>query len=518
MKSASPRAGSRAATARAAARQANSSGLVSLWNGVRMRRQRAAADPDAATRLVTLPADWEDEAASGLAALASGQGAVTLAAAVAAWLGRLPAGSDLPPRLVGLLLRRAACPTRAVWQPELAEAPGFVVNLAAFAEGGLAFDTEGFTDALATLGGALDLLGGGRTGRLLLSNLDPCLAALGLDYDSDAGRDTAACLAALTTGTLGGRPAGASRAGVMVPRSPVPGLGARAAAAWGSPHRAARSPGPALPCAIETGFSTPGPADALLGVEACGLAPLFSPLRADGRLSASTLARLAARGLSPEAALAATLAGETLLRPADFSSLQAMGRATAPFVDRAAGVVTGAIAGAMEPAASGSGVPRRRELPSRHGGFTQKAAIGGHRLYLRTGEYEDGALGEVSISLVRESANGRAMMEAFCHSVSLGLQHGVPLDAYVEAFAYTRFGPGGPVEGDASVGRASSVLDYAFRSLAQAYLGRQLDDAAPEEDAEAPLPLDLPAPREPSAATPGSRPGLRRHHALRLVG
>lgn len=507
MKPASPPVASRsprAATNRAA-------DFTRLWNGVRMRQVRAGADPDAATRLVTLPVDWEDEAAAGLAALAPGQGAVTLASACAAWLGRLPVGSRLPARLVGLMLRRAACPVRSVWQAEPGEAPGFVLNLAAFAEGRLAFDLDGFAEALVILRETLLLLAGDQPGRVLLSNLDACLAVLGLDYDSEAARDTAACLAALTSGLLR-RPTGlqiAVAAGAA-PRhpspaasrlaSPVPDLAARAAAA----RAAAAASGP------EVGLSGPNPADALLGVEACGLAPIFSPLRPDGRLASSTRARLAARGLSPEAALAATLAGETLLRPADFSSLQAMQRATAPHLDRPAT----AAAGLAEPASGAAPAATRRDLPARHAGFTQKASIGGHRLYLRTGEYEDGALGEVSISLVRETGNQRALMEAFCQSVSLGLQHGVPLAAYVEAFAYSRFGPGGPVEGDASVGRASSVLDYAFRSLAHAYLGRLLDDAAPEEAAETPLPLDLP----PAAAPTGARAGLRRHHKLRLVG
>ncbi len=161
------------------------------------------------------------------------------------------------------------------------------------------------------------------------------------------------------------------------------------------------------------------------------------------------------------------------------------------------------------------GIGRRRELPARHGGFTQKASVGGHRLFLRTGEYEDGSLGEVAIIPVRDGAAQRGLMEAFGQAVSLGLQHGVPLDAYVEAFAYSRIGPHGTVEGDSSVGTASSLLDYAFRTLAHAYGGRILPDA-PEQDAapeaapvEALLPLDLPR---------ASNGGVRQHHGLRLVG
>lgn len=150
--------------------------------------------------------------------------------------------------------------------------------------------------------------------------------------------------------------------------------------------------------------------------------------------------------------------------------------------------------------------PARRELPARRAGYTQKAAIGGHRVYVRTGEYADGALGEISIALPKDSAAMRGLMDGFAAAVSLGLQHGVPLAEFVEAFTLTRFGPAGAVEGDPAVDRASSVLDYVFRHLAANYLGRRDIPAVAEEPEAAPpplLPLDLPA--DPRARRRGFR-------------
>ena len=114
-------------------------------------------------------------------------------------------------------------------------------------------------------------------------------------------------------------------------------------------------------------------------------------------------------------------------------------------------------------------------------GYTQKAAVGGHKLYLRTGEYADGSLGELSLSLHKEGPAFRGLMDSFCVAVSLGLQHWVPLAEFVDAFTLTRFGAAGAVEGDPGVTRASSVLDYVFRHLAANYLGRR---DLPEPEAE----------------------------------
>ena len=125
---------------------------------------------------------------------------------------------------------------------------------------------------------------------------------------------------------------------------------------------------------------------------------------------------------------------------------------------------------------------RRRPLPDRRWGYTQKARVGGQKIYLRTGEYEDGALGEIFIDVHREGAAFRSLMNCFAIAVSLGLQHGVPLEEFVEAFLFTRFEPNGLVIGNRKIHRVTSVIDYIFRELAIEYLSR--DDLAQvtEED------------------------------------
>ena len=114
----------------------------------------------------------------------------------------------------------------------------------------------------------------------------------------------------------------------------------------------------------------------------------------------------------------------------------------------------------------------REKLPERRKGYTQKAIVGGHKVYLRTGEYEDGALGEIFIDMHKEGAGFRAMMNNFAIAVSVGLQYGVPLDEFVEAFTFTRFEPAGMVQGNDSIKNATSILDYIFRELAVSYLDR----------------------------------------------
>jgi ribonucleoside-diphosphate reductase alpha chain len=118
-------------------------------------------------------------------------------------------------------------------------------------------------------------------------------------------------------------------------------------------------------------------------------------------------------------------------------------------------------------------VERERErLPDRRKGYTQKAIVGGHKVYLRTGEYDDGHLGEIFIDMHKEGAAFRSLMNNFAIAISIGLQYGVPLEEYVDAFTFTRFDPAGPVEGNSSVKMATSILDYIFRELAISYLGR----------------------------------------------
>src|SRR5665213_1280426 len=137
-------------------------------------------------------------------------------------------------------------------------------------------------------------------------------------------------------------------------------------------------------------------------------------------------------------------------------------------------------------------IAKRRRMPDRRGGYTQKAVIGGHKVYLRTGEYDDKGLGEIFIDMHKEGAAFRSLMNNFAIAVSLGLQHGVPLEEYVDAFTFTRFEPNGPVTGHANIKMATSILDYIFRELAVSYLGRYdlahvqpsqaLDAMGPEPD------------------------------------
>jgi len=114
----------------------------------------------------------------------------------------------------------------------------------------------------------------------------------------------------------------------------------------------------------------------------------------------------------------------------------------------------------------------REKMPERRKGYTQKAIVGGHKVYLRTGEYEDGALGEIFIDMHKEGAGFRAMMNNFAIAVSVGLQYGVPLEEFVDAFTFTKFEPAGMVQGNDSIKNATSILDYIFRELAVSYLDR----------------------------------------------
>lgn len=114
----------------------------------------------------------------------------------------------------------------------------------------------------------------------------------------------------------------------------------------------------------------------------------------------------------------------------------------------------------------------REKMPDRRKGYTQKAVVGGHKVYLRTGEYDDGRLGEIFIDMHKEGAALRSFVNNFAISVSLGLQYGVPLDEYVDAFTFTRFEPAGPVQGNDSIKYATSILDYVFRELAVSYMER----------------------------------------------
>jgi len=136
---------------------------------------------------------------------------------------------------------------------------------------------------------------------------------------------------------------------------------------------------------------------------------------------------------------------------------------------------------------------KRRRLPDRRGGYTQKAKIAGNTVYLRTGEYDNGALGEIFLDMHREGAAFRSLMNCFAIAISLGLQYGVPLEEFVEAFVFTKFEPSGMVTGNQSIKMTTSVIDYVFRELAINYLGRydlahikpeDLEDAAANQQLE----------------------------------
>ncbi len=127
-------------------------------------------------------------------------------------------------------------------------------------------------------------------------------------------------------------------------------------------------------------------------------------------------------------------------------------------------------------------IARRRRLPDRRAGYTQKARIGNHKIYLRTGEYEDGTLGEIFIDMHKEGAAFRSMTNCFAIAISLGLQHGVPLEEFVDAFLFTRFEPNGVVQGNPHIKMTTSIIDYIFRELAITYLGRHdLAHVMPED-------------------------------------
>jgi ribonucleoside-diphosphate reductase alpha chain len=127
----------------------------------------------------------------------------------------------------------------------------------------------------------------------------------------------------------------------------------------------------------------------------------------------------------------------------------------------------------------------RHRLPDRRQGYTQKAVVGGHKVYLRTGEYEDGTVGEIFLDMHKEGAAFRSLMNCFAIAISLGLQHGVPLDEFVDAFVFTRFEPNGMVKGNDRIKMSTSVIDYVFRELAITYLGRTDLSHVPDEDLRA---------------------------------
>ncbi|HXN34273.1 MAG TPA: vitamin B12-dependent ribonucleotide reductase [Polyangiaceae bacterium] len=166
---------------------------------------------------------------------------------------------------------------------------------------------------------------------------------------------------------------------------------------------------------------------------------------------------------------------------------------------------------------------QRARLPKKRHGFTQEARVGGHKIFLRTGEYEDGQLGEIFIDMHKEGAAFRSLMNCFAMSVSVGLQYGVPLQTYVDQFTFTRFEPQGPVEGHPYVKFATSIVDFIFRTLGVEYLHRHdLAHIKPEDSAPVDTtPVHLLAPTQPpqsrsadSAPLPHTREAIARSAAM----
>src|SRR5215471_12809362 len=165
-----------------------------------------------------------------------------------------------------------------------------------------------------------------------------------------------------------------------------------------------------------------------------------------------------------------------------------------------------------EPVAAAAATPtklHRRRLPRRRHGFTQEARIAGHKVFLRTGEYEDGGLGEIFIDMHKEGAAFRSMMNCFAIAVSMGLQYGVPLEDLVDQFCFTRFEPHGRVEGHENIKVATSVIDYVFRVLGYEYLNRTdlahvIDEAPQGQLVRRPHATDVPVGKEHRGGTPAA--------------
>jgi ribonucleoside-diphosphate reductase alpha chain len=483
------------------------------WQGVRLREVNAAAEVDDAPRRVTLPAPWDDASAAAVAALAPPSGAVSLPDLAEAWIRcaaraaecrATGAGADHASRLEQALIARRGAPSSAVWTSGFGatERPGFILNLPAFLDPVTGFDDAAFVRDVATAVECLTLLYPSAPSLgLEVADLHGLLAGLGLPYDSDPARQAAVLVATLLRGAA--ESASAHLVDVTGRAiAPQPWPAPRTVAAFPSlSSAAARAHAHAAALDHVAHEALLGGEDAviaaLLGAETLGLAPAFSPVDAAGRLTRATASFLVARGLTVEAALAAQLTGADLLPESSAQSATAMAAALQSILPIAVPLLLSDLAPSELSRAGSppSAVPV--ELPARRSGTLQKATVGGHRLYLTTAEYPDGRLGEIGIALHKEGPAFRGLMDAFAQAVSLGLQHGVPLEAYVEAFVGLRFGPGGAVEGDAAVASATSLIDYVFRHLAAAHLGRSLPKPEmvdiPEPVPTSPwLPLDLP--------------------------
>jgi len=503
-----------------------------LWDGMALWRMRAPPEPDSAPRAVALPQALDEAAAEALAALAPGQAPVVFPRLVESWLqplalrghnlGILPDAAAQKRFAAGIraaLLARRAAPGAAIWRQEPKGTPRFVLNLAAFLDEAGEFDLGGYVATVALGVQLLDIATGAKAPRLSLgfADLAGLIAGLGLAYDSAEARAVGAAIAALTrgaaeaeSGRLAARLGAREPVALLAPAPPsattVPGLAEAARAAL---DEAAASPG--LRHLGLVALSPPDAAEKLLGAESGGLAPAPGPTRfaLDREGWVAEVPSRAALRLGRAAA-------ETLLAPVPDSAWLAMAQAISPYLHSLPPMP---VAQAAPARAAAPPPPRVTSLTPRPGGLVARVSVGGHKVVLRTTEDSTGRLAEVALQLTKEGAAYRSLMEAMLQAVSLGLAREVPLETYVDAYAYTRFGPAGVVEGDPAIRRATSVLDWAFRRLAREYLGRRdladpsaadcAEDVAGNPAEQAPLlPLDLPT---------SPAPRLRRRQ-LKLVG
>jgi hypothetical protein len=488
----------------------------------------AAADPDAEPRSVAIPATWDEGAAAALAALAPGRGPVALPRLAEAWIGRardgarrigLPAGEAeaLAAGLRALLLARRGAPGAPAWRGE-GGTPRFVLNLSAFLDSLGGFDAEAYAEAVGLAVQALEALSAGQAEELAIgvADLAGWLAGLGLRYGTPEALAAAAALAALTRGaaeTVSGQLAARFGARVPVPlprpappaRCPVPGLAEAAHAAL-----AAAAAAPGLRHRALLALSAPDAVDAVLGAEVGGIAPPAGATRlvrdATGEVvEAPTAAALAAArrlGCDPFTPPVAAL-----LAPPPPEARVAMAAAVAPWLDAAP---------PAPPVAAEAPHPTRRRPPLRSPAREITARVGGLPVVLRLQEDAQGRPVGIGFHLPADPAGLRPLLAALGHVLSDAWAQGVSPAGFVEAFAHAAIGPGGAVEGDPHIARATSVLDWAARRIGREYLGREdLPDplpAATAPRATAPLlPLDLPP------APPAARRTTRRR-ALRLAG
>jgi len=474
------------------------------WHGIRQASFTAQADPDSPAVTVTLPAAWGQSAADALAAIAGDASLAELAqnwtAPIAARAATLGLDPDFECRLHALIANRQGCPFPLTGPAKI---PGFIFNPNHFLDSAGQFDTTAFASAVELSVTALTL-GSPAAHHLAIGLTDAhlFLTRLNLAYDSSEARDTLAGLAALMTahaclasarllarGTAAGYPI--IRQARLNPETAIPGLTAAAQAAGEAATALGARRHETLTC-----LAGHAATEALLGAETLNFAPAVSALDQSGNLAVWAQQKIAAAGLNPFDIIAAQLRSEEPLAPPSLTAYIAMHEALTPFIHAMP-------AKPVLPASAPAKI-RRDALPARRSGYTQKASVGGHKIFLSTGEYEGGRLGEIFIALHKEGSAFRGLMDAFAIAVSLGLQHGVNLEHYVEAFTFTRFGPAGAVEGDPAVHQATSLIDYVFRNLAINYLGGHhvapatIDPADTVGEGEADraplLPLDLPAP------------------------